>query len=382
MAEVLTWAFNQNFPANPIRNFLKINIIDDLYHDFLKYYLPTLYSCPENFIEMKTKNSVLLEIIEDAGKAPSGHNTQPWKFEAGQDRIILKPDFNRRLKVVDADNHALFISLGCALENLVLSAKAHGFNTSITYKLNDPVIKIIVDLTPAKDVEKDGLYDFIQQRQSTRSEYKSAPVEQAVLHQLMEESRNEGVDVIFITEKTEIKALEPLILEANELQFNNKQFLDELVQWIRFSKGEAEEKRDGIWSASMGMPSTNRFLGRIIMKNFVSSRSEAKRWKNLIKKSSGFALFIVKEHTKANWVKLGRSFQRFALKSTQLGIKHAHVNMPCEEVSVRQKLIKHLAIGDAKQPLLLVRFGYAETMPYSFRLPQEQILSSNGILNS
>lgn len=329
-------------------------------------------------MEATQKNTVLFKIIEDAGKAPSGHNTQPWKFEVGENQIVLKPDFNRRLKVVDADDHALYISLGCALENLILSAKAHGFNTAITHKLIDTDIKIIIDLIPSENVKKDVLYDFIQQRQSTRSEYKSAPIEQAVMDQLIEESKNEWVDIILITDKVKIKELEPIILEANDLQFKNKQFINELVNWIRFSKGEAEEKRDGIWSASMGMPATGKFLGGVIMKKFVSAKSEAKRWRNLIEKSSGFALFIAKENTRANWIKLGQSFQRFALKSTQLGVKHAHVNMPCEEISVRQKLIEHLKIGDGKQPLLLVRFGYADSMPYSFRLPLGQILSSHG----
>ena len=74
-------------------------------------------------------NPRFIEIIKDAARAPSGHNTQPWKFEVNENHIIIRPNFARRLKVVDADDHALFISLGCALENLVLSAKAHQFST-------------------------------------------------------------------------------------------------------------------------------------------------------------------------------------------------------------------------------------------------------------
>lgn len=333
-------------------------------------------------MEATQKNPVIFKIIEDAGKAPSGHNTQPWKFEAGENRIVLRPNFNRRLEVVDADDHALYISLGCALENLVLSAKAHGFDPAVSNKLTETDVEITVDLNPSADVKKEELYDFIQQRQSTRSEYESTPVKQAVLDQLLEGMKNERVEVIFMTDKAEIKQLEPFILEASDLQFKNKEFVNELVHWIRFSKREAEEKRDGIWSASMGMPATGRLLGGIIMKKLVSAKSEAKRWRNLIEKTGGFAVFIVKENTRTDWIELGRSFQKFALKSTQLGIKHAHVNMPCEEVSVRQKLIEHLRISDAKEPLLLVRFGYAEPMPYSFRLPPEQILSSHETLNS
>ena len=63
------------------------------------------------------------EIIHYATLAPSGHNTQPWKFSIKDNSILIYPDYSRRLSVVDPDDHALFISLGCALENLVIAAE-------------------------------------------------------------------------------------------------------------------------------------------------------------------------------------------------------------------------------------------------------------------
>ncbi len=51
---------------------------------------------------MKTEDFKFL--VECAIKAPSGHNTQPWKFENIENGIIIHPDFKRALPVVDADN--------------------------------------------------------------------------------------------------------------------------------------------------------------------------------------------------------------------------------------------------------------------------------------
>jgi hypothetical protein len=67
-------------------------------------------------------------LVECAVKAPSGHNTQPWKFENAANEIIIHPDFKRALPVVDADNYELYISLGCALENMLIAAKQKGYN--------------------------------------------------------------------------------------------------------------------------------------------------------------------------------------------------------------------------------------------------------------
>ncbi|HEY3344819.1 MAG TPA: nitroreductase family protein, partial [Anaerolineaceae bacterium] len=62
------------------------------------------------------------EIIRYACLAPSGHNAQPWKFQIQGDTIRLTADDQRRLPVVDPADRELYISLGCALENLQIAA--------------------------------------------------------------------------------------------------------------------------------------------------------------------------------------------------------------------------------------------------------------------
>lgn len=77
--------------------------------------------------------------------------------------------------------------------------------------------------------------------------------------------------------------------------------------------------------------------------------------------------------TPADWVKTGQAFQRFGLTAAKLGISHAHLNMPCEVKEVRQKLITELGL-ESKNPLLLIRYGFAAKMPYSMRRPIEEVI--------
>jgi hypothetical protein len=65
-----------------------------------------------------TANPDWRELVRFATLAPSGHNTQPWRFRIGTDRIELLPDFARRTPVVDPDDHHIFVGRGCAAENL------------------------------------------------------------------------------------------------------------------------------------------------------------------------------------------------------------------------------------------------------------------------
>ena len=63
-------------------------------------------------------------LVSKAVKAPSGHNTQPWRFRQKESTVEIHPDFNRRLPVVDPHDRELFVSLGCAAETRKLSRRA------------------------------------------------------------------------------------------------------------------------------------------------------------------------------------------------------------------------------------------------------------------
>ncbi len=306
----------------------------------------------------------IIKIVKYAAKAPSGHNTQPWRFKTGNDLIIVLPDLSRALPVVDPDNHALYISLGCALENMVIAANEFKFLTRVEFTGDESNPQIVVKLSAAPLTDKSGLFDYIVKRQVTRSRFKPEKVPGDLLSELFNET--EGVHVRLFLSDEEINSLTPYIIEANSLQFGNKAFVNELVGWLRFSEKEVMTKGDGIWSASMGLPGTGRFIGSIIMKNFASAGTGEKRLRKLISASAGFALFMVEKNDPYNWIKLGQAFQQFGLRATKYQVSHAHLNMPCEEIQVRNKLIHDFHL-DNLTPLLLIRFGYSDPMPYSFR---------------
>lgn len=314
------------------------------------------------------------KIIEYAIQAPSGHNTQPWKFVIKENEIQIHPDFDRALPIVDSDNHALYISLGCAAENSIIAAKNFRINSTLKLLKDENAVDFInIKLTLDSKIEKDDLFDFIEKRQVTRNAYNSKQIPTEDLNKIMSCFNFHGIEAKLFTAKKDIKRLEPFIIEGSNIQFQNKAFVNELVSWLRFSKNEVKKKGDGIWHASMAMPSTGRFLGNIIMKKFISAKSEAKRWKKSIKASAGFVLFVAEQNDILHLVNLGRAFQRFGLTATKLGISHAHANMPCEELEVREKMTKALGLEN-RHPLLLVRFGYSEKLPYSYRRPVDEVI--------
>jgi hypothetical protein len=307
-----------------------------------------------------------LKIIKYAAQAPSEHNTQPWKFKITGDTITIFPDFIRSLAVADSDNHALYISMGCALENMIIAANEFNYVARPDTGKDENGLFVRVLLYERGKMEKSGLFDYIVKRQVTRSKYKPGRIPYKILSELVDETDDEGIHSRLFLSETEIKSLIPYIIKGHKLQSGNKLFINELVTWFRFSEKEAMLKGDGLWSASFGLSALGRFIGPVCMKLSVSSVRESRRLTELMLASSGLLMFLVEKNDPYHWIKLGQVFQQFGLKATKHQVSHSHLNMPCEELQVRNELIRDFNLQDLT-PLLLIRFGYSDPMPYSFR---------------
>jgi nitroreductase len=113
------------------------------------------------------------ELVRYATLAASSHNTQCWKFRLEGDRISILPDLERRTPVVDPDDHHLYASLGCATENLLQAALAHGLQGLVDVTADGT---IQIDLEPTQAIAS-PLFKAIPQRQSTRAEYDGQPLQ-------------------------------------------------------------------------------------------------------------------------------------------------------------------------------------------------------------
>jgi nitronate monooxygenase len=116
-------------------------------------------------------DGVVRELIRYATLAANSHNTQPWKFTAQARRITIAPDLARRCPTVDPNDHHLFVSLGCAAENLILAAAAAALTATTAIESDT----ITIGLDPDRPVESD-LFKAIPHRQSTRAACDGTPV--------------------------------------------------------------------------------------------------------------------------------------------------------------------------------------------------------------
>lgn len=118
------------------------------------------------------------------------------------------------------------------------------------------------------------------------------------------------------------------------------------------------------------MPS---WLGPILFGAFFKASAENERYARQVRSSAGLAVFVSERDDEAHWVQAGRSYQRFALQATALGIRHAHLNQPLEVKTIRPQLAALLGVGDRRVDSM-VRYGHAAPMPRSLRRPVEDVI--------
>src|SRR5215475_14833499 len=70
-------------------------------------------------------------LVDPATLCANAHDTQPWLFCVHPDRIDLYADESRNLGAMDPFRREMRISLGCSLQNLILAARARGFDAHI-----------------------------------------------------------------------------------------------------------------------------------------------------------------------------------------------------------------------------------------------------------
>lgn len=319
-------------------------------------------------------------ILEAAVLAPSGHNTQPWKFTVEGHYVRLSADLQRRLPVVDADNHALFISLGAALENLVLAAGAAGFGANVMYDLQHPTQPgALVHLYEAAEQKPDPLAASIAGRHVNRSAYTNETLPFELLQRLQQSVRPHEADLYIVTDAVTREKLGRLTAVACRKQFRNAAFRQELGQWVRFSKKEAAQTGDGIATASLGAPAVGATIARFCFRHLTHSVSEAIKAAEQAEAGPVLAVLSTPNNSPEGWMKLGRSFERLSLCATRYGLAHAHLNMACEEPAVRKRLKETLQLNG--EPLLLLRIGFpTEILPPAQRRPLAAMLMNGNMV--
>ncbi len=315
-----------------------------------------------------------LALVRAAIVAANAHNTQPWFFRVEPSRIEVLSDTSRNIGTVDPFLREMHIGIGCALENLMLAAAAHGYTCKLTLHEDDPAIAS-AELTRAT-TSKPRLFDAIGRRHTNRGPYDTTRrVDADTLSALQKLGDDDQVKVIWFSAPPDRDRLGEMIIQATEAFVADPDQSRDSARWLRNGCGEIDAHRDGLTIYTQGLSPFMLIAARLIT---VSAARSDQYWlaatrDQHVATASAFGLIVATDHlSNALRMKSGMLWQRMHLWATGQGLAMQPLNQPIERAE-REESIRlaprfgnalNEMIGDAKwQPLMAFRIGYPTKDP-------------------
>ncbi len=274
----------------------------------------------------------LLQILDRARWAPSGDNTQPWRFEiVGDDRVVVHGHDTRDEILYDFDGHASHMAHGALLETMKIAASAVGLAMSWQAESDSEWrrIKYMVTFTPSAEIGIDPLSECVEQRTVQRRPMKIGSLS-ATQRQALIKAAGGAFVVQFFEALSEKKSIANLLWDNAHIRLTCPEAFpihQSIIEWgAQFSKDRIPEQAVGVDPATAKlmrwvMQSWRRveFFNRYLM-GTIAPRVQL----DFIPAIMCSAHLLIKPNVKPScledWVALGGAMQRVWLTTTLLGL--------------------------------------------------------------
>ncbi|MBI1798271.1 MAG: hypothetical protein HYR73_01125 [Candidatus Eisenbacteria bacterium] len=311
-------------------------------------------------------------LIGAAVLAPSHWNAQPWRFEVEGNSIRLVADVSRALPITDPDRRSMMMGLGASLENLLIAARAWGLRPTVEYFPQGATHAVVASVTwsegePRRDR---GLFAAIPERRTNRRSYDGRGIYPQNRAQLLAQVSGDTM-LHWMDDREQIRRLADLAHDASRTQSLERRAAAEQSAWIRGDDSEARKRGDGVTVNELEVPGLAHWLpGRAFNPDSWFHRfgveSAGRQVRDGLRSSGAAVLLTTTRRGESAWLMAGQTFQRIALRATQLGIANQPISAPIEVDRSRGELLR-LFGATGEEPLLLARLGHAGTPDPSVR---------------
>jgi hypothetical protein len=329
-------------------------------------------------VQNETPNNIWIQLIEYARWCPTVHNLQPQRVKiVSNTEAELYYDASRLLP--HGDQHSIFatVAMGIFIEHL--SIVAHSFSQQVVIeKVYDDIdhqkkgLVLFTKLKLIPTTKKEPLdKSLILKRRTSRNHYFTKKIEPSILEEITQETEKQGYQFHFSNKQDDIDFLTTKNEETLFDDLESEKMRTELNALFRYSKQEASDRKDGLWSRCMGFPG-------IMMKNVFHhfQRYEKGLLKKLINKyyhhsfknTNTIAWIIGDFSNTEHYLQAGKVIARNWLLMT----KHNVYMQPCGSLLTNEKMYDELCMKlNIKEPVkicMIMRMGYSKTPARSYRL--------------
>lgn len=195
-------------------------------------------------------------VVAVAARAPSIHNSQPWRFRPRADCIELLADPDRMLRAVDPGGRELTISCGAALFGLRLGLRQVGRLAAVELQPDPAQPWLVARVRPvghaARSRVEADLIAAVSHRHTHRGPFSPGGVPDRLLAEMVTDAAAEGCELALVNDKKVITRLARLVREAAAQQQADPAITAELARWVRPMQSQAAT----VFQPRRGSPST------------------------------------------------------------------------------------------------------------------------------
>lgn len=291
----------------------------------------------------------LRTVLTLATRAPSIHNSQPWRWRIGDGTLQLYVDGGLQLPAVDPDGRDLILSCGAALDHCVSALAALGWR-SVVHRLPDPAdadLLATIEVCPG-DRPHDAdvtLAAAITRRRTDRRRFSARHVSDSDIALMGARAARLGV---MLRRFDELDALAAIVTRAVAHHAADRDYLAELTAW------------SGRYGSVAGVPARNipatdataPLAGRIFAGARLAQPPGVDQDNAVL-----LALGTVADDRLA-WLRAGEASSTVLLTATALGMSSCPVTEPLE-IEETRAAVRDDVFGTSGHPQMLLRIGWA-----------------------
>ena len=323
------------------------------------------------------EHDAVAALVGAAILAPSHWNSQPWRFEYDDGELRLVLDGARTLPGCDPDQRFAQMSLGAALENLLVAARAWGQQPTVRHlpwglpnRPGVPFVAASISWNGSEARRDRSLFGALAERRSNPRGYDSRGLtlahRAALLSQVPDEVRLHWID-----DRAGRARVADVVGEAVVAAARDSRVRADHQAWLRESDGDARRHGDGVTIERLGYDGPFGWLAERGLRPGGHLRRFGRSWlghetSELVRASGALALLTAPQRSDAGAIVAGQAYERLALKATTLGLAQQPLSAATQNEAGRERIARAFGVS-GEEPLLLVRFGHAKPVPPSPR---------------
>lgn len=338
-----------------------------------------------SFKKSKVSSVSWNELTDWARWCPSVHNLQPHRLKIISDfEADLYYDPKRLLPVGDPNSVFATVAIGIFIEHLSIAA-AHLGSEVVIDEIFDPISTKNTTVTKfarlkiiQKDRNEELSRELITIRRTSRGHYNGKPIKTETLEKIKKQSNQFDQDFFYSFDEKMIEEVIKMNQETLFEDLESQENRNELHNLFRYTKEDAETKKDGLWAKCMGFPGKlmrSVFVHHERWEKGVRRKMLAEYYENSFNGTSTICWISGAFENTTDWLNAGKMMARMWLLFTKEG---AYIH-PFGSLITNEKAYENInrlfaKSSSDKKLWLIFRAGYSKEPARSYRLSTKEIV--------